>query len=90
VVFVVEFDYMHEKIDKMNEILIRQTVVTEKLTEIIDKQDKRIGELEQRFFKSEKWYETKNGSLIIKSIVFVVVLVLCSAIGINVFKLLSI
>jgi len=86
----VEFDYMHEKIDKMNEILIRQTVVTEKLTEIIDKQDKRIGELEQRFFKSEKWYETKNGSLIIKSIVFVVVLVLCSAIGINVFKLLSI
>lgn len=85
-----EFDYMHEKIDKMNEILIRQTVVTEKLTEIIDKQDKRIGELEQRFFKSEKWYETKNGSLIIKSIVFVVVLVLCSAIGINVFKLLSI
>ncbi len=84
-----EFDYMHEKIDKMNEILIRQTVVTEKLTEIIDKQDKRIGELEKNTFNVEKWYASKNGALIIKAVIFVVVLVLCSAIGINFFKLLG-
>ncbi len=84
-----ELDYIQEKIDKMNEILIRQTVVTEKLTEIIDKQDKRIGELEKNTFNVEKWYASKNGALIIKAVIFVVVLVLCSAIGINFFKLLG-
>lgn len=85
-----ELEYIQEKIDKMNEILIRQTVVTEKLTEIIDKQDKRIGELEKNTFNVEKWYASKNGALIIKAVIFVVVLVLCSAIGINFFKLLSV
>lgn len=84
-----EPDYIHNKLDKLNDIVIRQTVVTEKLTEIVEKQDTRIAELEKTTFKTEKWYASKNGALIIKAIIFVVVLVLCSAIGINFFKLLG-
>ena len=85
-----EHEYLQTKIDKINDILIRQTVMTEKLTEIVNKQDIRISELEKATFKSGKWYSTKTGSFVIKAAFFILLIILCSAIGINIFQLLNV
>ena len=75
-----------EMLEEIHEQNARLTIIIERLTEIDDRQDRELKHYRHQLeaaAERKPWYETSIGSFVVKSAVFILLVILCAAIGLN-------
>lgn len=75
-----------EMIEEIHAQNARLTVIIERLTEIDERQDRELKHYRHQLeaaAEKQPWYETTVGVFAIKSAIFILLVIICAAIGLN-------